>query len=105
MKFKSNKKLEQYNENKQNNFNFDLTCQYTFLYKDKSRDNIIKKRYEHNNIFDEIEQLNIINKIFSDSENVLDRIQMNINNDREIGEMIPEKKEKNLKISKFLNEI
>lgn len=101
LKFKSNKKLEQYNENKRNNFNFDLTCQYNFLYKDKSRDNIIKKRYEHNNIFDEIEQLNIINKIFSDFENVLDRIQMNIINDREIGEMIPEKKEKKIKISKL----
>jgi len=105
LKFKCNKKLEHYDENKQNNlYNFDISCQYNFFYKDKSRDNIIKKHYMHNNIFDEIEQLNIINKIFSDFENVLDRIQMNIINDKEIGEMIPEKKkEKTIKINKLKN--
>jgi len=102
LKIKSNKKLEQYNENKQNkHYNFDLSCQYNFLYKDKSRDNIIKKHYEHNNIFDEIEQLQIINKIFSDFENVLEKIKMNICNDREIGERIQEKKEKTIKINKL----
>jgi hypothetical protein len=103
LKFKSNKKLDQYNENKQKYFNFDLTCQYNFLYKDKNIDNIIKKRYEHNNIFNEIEQINIINKIFSDFENVLEKIQMNIINDREIREMIPENKEKTIKINKLKN--
>ena len=102
LKFKSNKKLDQYIENKQNkNFNFDLSCQYNFLYKDKNRDNIIKKRYEHNNIFDEIEQHNIINNIFSDFDKVLEKIQINIINDREKGELIPEKKGKTLKINKL----
>ena len=90
--------MDQYIENKQNkNFNFDLSCQYNFLYKDKNRDNIIKKRYEHNNIFDEIEQHNIINNIFSDFDKVLEKIQINIINDREKGELILEKKGKTLK--------
>lgn len=103
LKFKCNKKLEHYHENKENNlYNFDVSCQYNFFYKDKSRNNIIKKRYEHNNIFDEFEQLTIINKIFSDFEDVLDRIQMNIINDKEMGDLIPEKKkEKIIKINKL----
>mgnify|MGYP002624787813 CR=1 FL=1 len=102
LQFKSNKKMEQYKESKQNNcYNLDLSCKYNFLYKDKSGNNIVKKRYEHNNIFEELGQLDMIKNIFSDFKKILEKIKNNVIDDKEKDKSISDKKKKAIKINKI----
>lgn len=103
LKFK-NEENNKNNENaeRQNNYNndsYNITCKYIFLYKDKNGILKIKKKYVHNNIFDDITQLTKIKEILNEIEELLNKISEN--NDKLNEEIIIEKKDKDKNINKI----
>ena len=103
LKFINNDKNNINNRRKNNNdcYNFDIICNYMFLYNDKKRNIQIKKKYTHNNIFDVLTQLTKINNILNEIEEILNKINLKNKEELIIKEKDDVKINKIKKISKI----